>query len=123
MPTRYEAISGGDQYSRTCNAQTWASKYQHDPTCGDCSAVVYVRDNIYANEGVAGYGTCEVFCEGNGLECVEGRDDEVPGTCSEGATVRPCDHQYTDDQAVCTCKVKEGVFPATPRNGTLLVSV
>ena len=64
-------------------------------TCGECAALVKVRDNG---------GTCEGFCSRQGLSCVEGWDDETNEQCSAGATVRPCDHSYgSTSDAICKC--------------------
>ena len=71
--------------------------------CGDCAALVNVR-----NSG----STCEGFCFLQGRACVEGWDDETDEQCSLGATVRPCSHDYggTSD-AICKCG---GSLPPPP---------
>ena len=64
-------------------------------TCGECSALVNVRDNG---------GTCEGFCSLQGLACIEGRDDENEEECSPEAAVRSCSYNFpgTSD-AICEC--------------------
>ena len=64
-------------------------------TCGECAALVKVRDNG---------GTCTGFCALQGLVCTEGWDDETGGECSHDATRQHCDHHYgTTSDAICKC--------------------
>ena len=79
--------------SSTCAPDAWIG--YDGKTCGECSALVKVRDNG---------GTCAGFCSLQGLACVEGWDDETNNQCSIGAEVKSCDHSYgrTSD-AICSC--------------------
>ena len=71
-------------------------------TCGGCAALVKVRDNG---------GTCTGFCSLQGLNCVEGWNDETGGYCSFDATVQPCDHHYAStSDAICKC-TQDAVTP------------
>ena len=64
-------------------------------TCGECAALVKVRDNG---------GTCTGFCALQGLACIEGWDNETGGDCSHDATRQHCDHHYgTTSDAICKC--------------------
>ena len=64
-------------------------------TCGECAALVKVRDNG---------GTCTGFCALQGLVCTEGWDDETGNECSHDATRQHCDHHYgTTSDAICKC--------------------
>eukprot|EP00964_Phaeocystis_antarctica_P065282 scaffold39359_cov69-Phaeocystis_antarctica.AAC.2 len=77
-----------------CAPEAWVG-YDGE-TCGECAALVKVRDNG---------GTCAGFCSLQGLDCVEGWDDETDNECSLGAAVKACDHSFgvgTSD-AVCKC--------------------
>ena len=77
----------------TCAPEGWVG-YDR-VTCGECSALVNVRDNG---------GTCEGFCSLQGLACIEGRDDENEEECSPEAAVRSCSYNFpgTSD-AICEC--------------------
>ena len=79
--------------SSTCTPDAWIG--YNGKTCGECAALVNVRDNG---------GTCAGFCLLQGLACVEGWDDKTNDQCSIGAEVKSCDHSYgrTSD-AICSC--------------------
>ena len=75
-----------------CNPSAWTG---HRETCGDCAALVGVRDNG---------GVCEAFCELQGLGCVQSWDDETQNECSPGATRRSCDYNFgSTSDAICEC--------------------
>ena len=83
-----------------CAPEAWVG-YDGE-TCGECAALVKVRDNG---------GTCTGFCSLQGLNCVEGWNDETGGYCSFDATVQPCDHHYAStSDAICKC-TQDAVTP------------
>ena len=79
-----------------CTPASWTG-YDHGAgqVCGDCAALVNVRDNG---------GTCSEFCSRQGLSCSDAWDDTTEEQCSLDAPRLGCSHQfsYTSD-AICQC--------------------
>ena len=64
-------------------------------TCGDCAALVNVRENG---------GTCEAFCARQGLGCVASWDDWADEQCSLFVPRQGCNTVYNDtSDAICEC--------------------
>ena len=76
-------------------------------TCGECAALVDVRDNG---------GNCNGFCELQGLSCVEAWDDEVGEQCSFGARIQSCEYTFGgSSDAICKCgPAKQALKPLSP---------
>jgi hypothetical protein len=94
-----------------CAPETWVGYDPLDPTCGECAALVQVRDNG---------GTCASFCSLQGLACVEGWDD-LSNQCNYGATVQPCNHIFISSttgeatsDAICKCAPSSLPSPSPP---------
>lgn len=64
--------------------------------CGDCAAIVQVR--YYG-------GTCNAFCQLQGLACENAWDDEDDESCSMSARRLGCDHEFVDtSDGICRCR-------------------
>ena len=84
----------------TCDPATWTG--YDGSVCGDCSAVVNVRDNG---------GTCEEYCSKQGLSCVDAWDDTTDEQCSLTATRKGCSFSWSiTTDAICECSAGTFAF-------------
>ena len=90
-----------------CNPASWMG--YDGQVCGDCSALVKVRDNG---------GTCKEYCSRQDLSCSDSWDDTTGEQCSMNAPRRGCSYQWTStSDAICECDVVssvESVIAAEP---------
>ena len=81
--------------SSSCSPSSWIG--YDGVVCGDCSAIVKVRDNG---------GTCEQYCAEQGLSCVTAWDDTTNNACSLSATRLGCSHSFSlggTSDGICEC--------------------
>ena len=77
----------------TCDPSSWTG--YDGVTCGDCAALVDVRDNG---------GSCSRFCELQGLACLTAWDDTTGDECSLDAPQLGCDYVFdSTSDGVCVC--------------------
>jgi len=76
-----------------CDPETWIDVKL--PVCGECSALV----------NIGNYGTCEVYCDKQGLGCL-GSAEEVSNTCTQ-ETAYDCQKNFVTEimtsDAICEC--------------------
>lgn len=78
-----------------CNPTSWIG--YDSKVCGTCSALVNVRDNG---------GTCDAFCQKQGLGCTQAWDDTDDEQCSNGSDKLGCGHEFSPggtSDGICEC--------------------
>jgi len=85
-----------------CQVEQW--KGYDGKRCGDCAALVNVRDNG---------GTCKEFCAIQSLTCADAWDDVQGEQCSPSAPRLGCDHKFTGTtDGICDCVSAAAPAPA-----------